>query len=401
MKIKFIAYVLIIIYNLSSNLNAQDSWQQFRGNNRNGSSIDSIINENWINKEPALVWKKNIGSGFSEIVVSQGEIFTMISEKIDSTSGSEFLAVYNEKTGNEIWKTLVDSMYFDISGNGPRSTPSVDDKTVFCLSSFGKLNAISRVNGKVLWTRNLMTEFDSTNHEWVYTSSPILCEDELIIEVGGKGSKGFASFDKKTGDILWIKGVGKPSYCSPTFAKIDEVTQIIFANDTMLFSFDKEGNELWSYRMPLKSPVAMPLFIAPNKIFISSGAGCFMIKIQKSEVTEIFSQSTMRNMFSTSCYFNGHIYGVGRRKLNCISAIDGVEKWSEKGFGLGSLILVGNKLIVLTDKGVLKIVEAIPDVYSEISSFQALEDKSYTAPSFANGKIYLRNLTEMAVYKLN
>jgi outer membrane protein assembly factor BamB len=55
---------------------------------------------------------------------------------------------------------------------------------------------------------------------------------------------------------------------------------------------------------------------------------------------------------------------------------------------------------VLSDKGKLILVEATPEAYKEISSFQALEGKSWTAPSFANGKVFLRNLTEMACYKL-
>ncbi len=153
--------------------------------------------------------------------------------------------------------------------------------------------------------------------------------------------------------------------------------------------------------MPIQNPTATPLFIAPNKIFISSARGCFMIKIENNSVREVFSTNSMRNTFSTSCYYNGHIYGISNNGLRCISATDGEEKWKEKGFGLGSLTIVGNKLLALTQKGELKIVEALPEEYKERASFQAIEGKSYTAPSYAEGKVYLRNLSEMASYKLN
>ena len=155
------SYCLFSILFLSTlGLSAQDNWRQFRGDNRNGSSADSKINEKWPELGPDLVWKKNIGGGFSEILISQDRIFTMIGEKTDSVSGSEFMVAYDSKTGEEIWKTLVDSMIIDPegTGEGPRSTPIIDDKSVYCFSTFGKLRALSLEDGKILWTADFMKE---------------------------------------------------------------------------------------------------------------------------------------------------------------------------------------------------------------------------------------------------
>ena len=399
MKLKFSLIFFAIL--LSLQLNAQDSWQQFRGNNRNGASTDIRINEKSLDTGQSMVWKKTIGSAYSEILASKDKVLTMVSEKTDSLSGSEFLAAYDAISGEEVWKTLVDSLIIDSDGAGepPRSTPAIDDKAIYCLSSHGKLRALSLEDGEILWTVNFMEEYDN-KPGWIYTTSPILYNNELIIEVGATESRGFASFDKSTGKSLWINGIGQSSYCSPTIATIDGNLHIIFASSTTLMSFDNKGNEQWSYKMPF--PVtSVPLFIAPNKVFISSARGCALIKIENNEATEVFSNSSMRNIFTTSCYYNGHIYGVSGNALKCISATDGESKWKEKGFGLGNITLVGNKLIALTDKGILKIVEAVPEEFTEKASFQAIDGKSYTAPSYADGKVYLRNLSEMASYKLD
>lgn len=380
----------------------QESWQQFRGNYRNGSSIEVNINVEWPSAGPELVWKKPIGSSYSELVVSKGRIFTMSSEIVDSTQGSEIMIAFDAKTREEIWKTVIDSMFRDSDGwgEGPRSTPAIDDKAIYCLSSFGKLRAISVEDGKILWTVNFLKEFDN-KPGCIYTTSPILYENELIIELGGTESRGFASFDRNTGKTIWVNGEGRHSYSSPTIAEIDGGIHVIFANGSKLKSFSKTGDELWSYSMPLRRANATPLFIAPNKIFVSSGMGCFMIKIEHNEVIELFNNKSMRNTFNTSCNYNGHIYGISGGSLKCISDTDGETKWSQKGFKFGSLICVGNKLLVLTEKGILNLVEASPEAYIEKGSIQALDGKSWTAPSFAKGTIYLRNLTEMASYKLN
>ena len=45
-------------------------------------------------------------------------------------------------------------------------------------------------------------------------------------------------------------------------------------------------------------------------------------------------------------------------------------------------------------------VEATAENYVEQGSVQALEDRSWTAPSLVDGRAYLRNHTEMVVYEL-
>lgn len=151
----------------------------------------------------------------------------MISEKTDSLNGSEFLAAYDALSGEEVWKTRVDSMVLDADGadEPPRSTPTIDVKAIYCLSSHGKLRALSLENGKISWTVNFMEAYEN-KPGWIYTTSPILIENELIIEVGGTESRGFASFDKETGQALWINGEGIPSYCSPTIATISMVSAV-------------------------------------------------------------------------------------------------------------------------------------------------------------------------------
>ena len=45
--------------------------------------------------------------------------------------------------------------------------------------------------------------------------------------------------------------------------------------------------------------------------------------------------------------------------------------------------------------GLLLLAPASPSRFEELSRFQALEGKSWTSPTLAGGKLYLRNLSEM------
>jgi outer membrane protein assembly factor BamB len=92
---------------------------------------------------------------------------------------------------------------------------------------------------------------------------------------------------------------------------------------------------------------------------------------------------------------------MSKTKLVCISAETGEMKWGQRGFGKGSLIISGKKLIVLSDQGLVSLVEASPEKFTKIGSFQVLKGKSWTAPTFADGKLFVRNLSKMSCYKLS
>jgi outer membrane protein assembly factor BamB len=152
----------------------------------------------------------------------------------------------------------------------------------------------------------------------------------------------------------------------------------------------------------MNGPMASPVVFDGNKIFISTvrSHGFCVVEVADGKVTEILKAGTMKNDFSSSVVYDGHIYGFNVAALQCVSASTGEKKWTKRGLGKGSLIRVGNQLMVLSDKGKLVVVQATPDTYTEKASFQALEGKSWTAPSFSDGRLYVRNLTEMACYQL-
>ena len=376
------------------------SWNQFRGSNRSGVSAENALPDILPESGPELLWKKEIGSGFSEITISGDRIYTMLSEETDSISGSEYIAAFDAKTGNAIWRTKVDSLFFETFGDGPRSTPAIGEDNIYSFSSYGKLTANSIKDGKTIWQVDFISEFGSTLPQWAFSSSPVLVDNILIIEAGGTDSRAFIGFDKSSGKVLWTKGSGISSYSSPVVAEIDGETNIVFANQTTLYSFNSKGDTLWTYNMTMNGPMAMPVVLDSNKIFISTvrSAGFSIVEVKSDTVKELINAGTMKNDFSSSLYYNGYIYGFNVAALQCISAETGEKKWTKRGFGKGSLILVDDKLLVLSDKGKLIQVKATPEAYTEQGSFQAIDGKSWTAPSFAEGKLYVRNLTEMACY---
>ena len=407
-KFKFFALSATLIFGsvltvFSQNIEV-DTWAQFRGSDGDGTSTENISESDWIQSPPELIWKKEIGSGFSELVLSGGIIYTMISEKTDSITGFEYIAAFDEANGDLLWRSKVDSIFIDVDGwgDGPRSTPIVDAENIFSLSANGKFSAHSIKKGDLLWQIDFVAEFGSTRPRWGFSSSPLLLDDKLIIEVGGTEERAFMAFNKENGKTLWESSKGNASYSSGVVVNIDQQEQLVFANGRKLYSFNSEGDTLWTYNMPFGNITALPVFIAPNKLFVSGvrTPGFFIVEVENNKATEFISASSMKNDYNSSVYHEGFIYGFHVAAVRCISAETGEVKWTKRGYGKGSLILVGNKLLVLSDKGKLILVDTNPEVYTEKGFVQPISGKSWTAPSFLGGKVYVRNLTEMACYKV-
>jgi len=395
--------LLMLWYSPNTQAQQKDlqEWNQFRGSHRSGAT-ENISLAGFTEKAPKLLWKKKLGDGFSEITISGKNIYTMISEKKDTLTGTEFIAAFDSKTGNEIWRTEVDSLFFDTFGDGPRSTPSIGEKNIYSLSSYGKLTANSKKDGKTVWQVDFMKEYGSKPPRWGFSSSPVLIDNNIIVEVGGTETRAFMAFDKNTGKELWKNGEGKSTYNSPLVTEIDGKKNVIFANGSKIYSLNTVGDTIWTFNSPVSNPTGMPIVFDGNKIFISAvrSTGFIVLEVQNNKATLINKGSSMKNDYSSSIYYDGHIYGFHIAALQCISVKTGEKKWTKRGYGKGSLIRVGNQLLVLSDKGKLIQVKATPEAFTEMGNIQAIVGKSWTAPSFSDGKIYLRNLSEMACYEL-
>ena len=66
--------------------------------------------------------------------------------------------------------------------------------------------------------------------------------------------------------------------------------------------------------------------------------------------------------------------------------------------GKGSLILADGRLLVLSDRGKLTMIEATSEGYRDKGSVQALGGLCWTAPSLSNGRLFMRNHKEMVAY---
>jgi len=74
--------------------------------------------------------------------------------------------------------------------------------------------------------------------------------------------------------------------------------------------------------------------------------------------------------------------------------------WRERGFNKGSVLLADGKLIILGERGTLALAEVSVEDYEEISRVGIFEGKSWTVPTVAGGKLFLRNEEQLVCLNL-
>jgi outer membrane protein assembly factor BamB len=381
---------------------ASGEWPQLRGPRGDGVSSDTGLLPSWTGGAPREIWRRPIGEGYSSVAVSGDRLYTM---GLDGEQEAVFCLRLAD--GGLVWRTSIAPKFTEEFGNGPRSTPAVDGERVYALSATGKLAALSTRDGGEVWKRDLVAEMGSRVPMRGYAPSPVLDGGLLLLEVGGGKGKSIVAFDPATGKEKWAALDARPGYSTPIVVTIDGVRQFVFAHTggADVVALRPDGTVHWKYSWP-NGPIAMPVFVPPNRIFVSTAndVGGVLIEVGEAEgkatVKEVWSSREMKNHFNTTVYHQGHLYGFDNATFKALDVATGKTKWAQRGFGKGSLVLADGRLLVLSDRGVLALVEATPEAYHELGRVQALTGKAWTSPSVAGGRIFLRDQDEIVAYDL-
>ena len=143
---------------------------------------------------------------------------------------------------------------------------------------------------------------------------------------------------------------------------------------------------------------ATPVIIG-DLIFVSAeyGPGAAALRVDGSNLTELWSSDdALSNHYSTSVFRSGHLFGFhGRQEFGpsfrAVELRTGKVRWSEDRFKAGSVILAGDRLLILRETGELILAPASPDGFRPLARAQVLPATVRAFPALADGRLYLRN----------
>ena len=413
-KIRLSLIILIMIPAMTGvNLNAQD-WLQWRGPDREGIVKTTGINLDWSEKKPALLWTfKQAGAAYSAPTIVGTTLYSQ-----GAADGNDFAFALDTKTGNMKWKQILGKEYIQDRGNGPRGSVTIDDNKLYLIRGAGQLHCLSADDGKMLWQKDLVEDFNGKIMSgWGYSESPLIDGDLVICTPGGSEGTMMA-FDKNTGETVWRSKdwTDACGYSSPIVVEVDGIRQYIQqASKGVAGVSAKDGKLLWKtdYTITGRAPAAViptPIF-KDNMVYVTNGYGCGCMGIRLSKAGDgikadtIYTNRDISNQHGGVVLMNGYIYGHSDRPSDswtCQNMKTGEIVWTNKirEVGKGAALGVNDRLILLDERtGLMTVIAASPEGWKEFgrmeiperSSIESMDNMIWTHLVIADNKLYLRD----------
>jgi outer membrane protein assembly factor BamB len=361
-------------------------WPQYAGPNLDRTTPEKI-NTVFPSNGPRELWRIPTAEGFSSFAVSGNRAFTLVLRNHEGV-GRETLIALDANSGKELWAQPLDVAKYDggggdgtsdnKGGDGPRATPSIDGNRVYITSARLVVSCFDAANGKLIWSHDLMKEFAGRNITWQNAASPLI-DGNLVFVAGGGKDQSLLAFNKANGQLAWKAHDEKMTHATPVAATIHGQRQIIFFTQSGLVSVNPtDGKLLWKHPFRFNVSTAASPVVADDLVYCAAGygVGATAVRVSRTggewkaaEVWRTTGNHPVANHWSTPVYHKGHLYGMfsfkeyGSGPMKCVELATGKVKWTTAGFGAGNVILAGDTVLALSDKGELVTVAADDSQY--------------------------------------
>jgi outer membrane protein assembly factor BamB len=399
-------------------LHAAGEWTQWGGPRRNFTSEAKGLATSWPAGGPKQLWTRALGEGHSSILVDGSRLYTMYRPlgllSVVRRSQEEVVVSLDAATGKTIWEHRypAPTAGLDLSyGAGPHSTPLIVGNRLFAASTMKELFALDKQTGKVLWSHDMIKEFDAGMPGRGFAPSPIAYRETVILPAGGPNA--VLAFDQTSGKIVWKSAALEASPATPLLITVDGEDQLVLFGGAEIVGLNpSSGAILW--RHPHKTDwglnISTPVWGEGNILFLSSAynSGTRALHLSKAggktTVKELFFTNQMRVHIGTVIRIGDYAYGAsgdfGPAFITAINVKTGKIAWRDRSFSRSTFLHADGKLVILDEDGALGLATVSPEGLKVLTRADVMTKTSWTVPTLVGTKLYLRDRKNMLALEL-
>lgn len=404
----FVLFVLI-----SGGLSAEGlsvDWPEFRGPGGQGIADRADPAIEWSQKKN-IVWKKPIsGGGWSSPVVYQGAVYvTTALEDDDGNPNSLRVLRLDAKTGDVVWDREAIARTGPTVRQGKNShaspTPIIEDGKIY--AHFGHMGTVCLdLDGNVVWWQT------KVNYEPKHGNggSPILVDDKLIFNCDGETDPFIVALNKLTGDVVWNvkrkKTSAKNKFSFSTPLLIEENGRRVFVSPgsgAVAAHDPADGKEIWRVDYGSGFSVTPRPVYGHGMVFISSGfakSRVMAIRLGGSgDITDTHvAWKTDSGVPRTPSMLlvGENLYFVSDKGLaSCVDALTGKLHWAEEinGAVSASPVYAAGRIYITTEKGKTVVIEA-GRKFKKLAE-NDLKERTLASAAVSGGTMFIRTVSNL------
>jgi outer membrane protein assembly factor BamB len=380
-----------------------DDWPGLLGPSRNGHSVGPKLSMTAAPDSLPLIWSQEAGQGYAGPAISDGQ--AVLYDRLGDNDRAQLVDL---NSGKAIWTRTIPASYrggID-SDRGPRCVPTMLGNRIVLYSAAGDLIALSKVDGRVEWTRTLRKELQADDGYFGAGSTPLVIGDRAIVNVGGK-SAGIVAISLDDGKTLWSATDYDASYASPIAYSVDGPSSTLLAVvPTRLKTVGvdiQSGKVVWEFPFGQRGPTvnaATPIMTNRQLILTASyGIGTRAYSLADGSAAALmFEGDQLSSQYATPVAIDGHVYGsdgredMGSEGFKCLDLQSERTAWHNPELPICHVIAIADsQLLLIGIDGSVILLDATPTKYSELWSSKLGRTIYRSLPALSRGRLLVRS----------
>ena len=388
---------------------AVEDWPKWRGPRGDGISREKIAGT-WPKDGPGLLWSADVGLGYSSPIAHQGKVYLF-----SMNDEHETLTCFDAHSGQILWSEEDPEKGWTKSYPGTRATPAIHGDFIYTYGGAGnlsrrRLEAADPKKGRLDWQAFAMRLTSAVPIDWGQGSSPLVTDKHVYVQ-GGIGGPVAIAFHHD-GQVAWqseARGVG--GYAAPVLIDADGVGQLVVFGGEAIYGMDPlTGRTVWHVPWDTRFAVnaATPVY-RDGHLFLTSeyGKGGIMIKVTGSGASTAWTAPEVQGKFQPPILDGDALFVNSGGTVLCMKWPTPELYWTASdpklrlGVG-GSIVRVGDKLILLHERGILSLAKADENGIQLVSQFTPTRGSQvWATPLVYGGRLYVKGETELLCFDVS
>lgn len=398
-------------------------WLGFRGSDGlNAASPTGPLAERWPTNGPTPVWSVDLGEGHAGAAVWSGRVYLL---DYDETRHADLLKCLSLDDGRQLWERGY-TVRVKRNHGFSRTAPAVGGGAVVTIGPRCHVMCVDAVTGDFRWGADMVRDFGAQEPDWYTGQCPLI--DQGVAVLAPCGTNVFmAGMDCRDGHVVWSTpspGKWKMSHSSVVLTTIGGKRMYVYAAINGMAGVSAEsgdqGRILWQTEEWAPSVIVpSPVILENGRVFVTAGYGGGSMLFDVKREGDRFTVAKVRGYApgggfaseqQTPVPYGGRMVGVlpkdagpDRNQFVCADS-NGKILWTsgkENRFGLGPVMVVGDRFMIMGDDGTLTMAKASTTGWQMLAQARVLAGHDAWGPmAFAGTRLLARDSRRMVCLEM-